>query len=527
MAGFFVRIDRAVAGPFTGIELREAALAGIIRHDAVIGGSTEGPWFKAADVGLFSDKQTPLPHPAGTIVPQYQARGMPGAFQGPFKLRELIGFAARGMLPGDALLQSNRSSEWIPVRRIRVLSACLDGELVLLDDDGKVVLRTASTDSRAVDATHTRAPIEVAKSVRQDDVTTVASKISRDRDDASDARWTNPPPSEEPEEKAPSRLSLAWARLRSVDWVPSVVRTSLRPRLAMQLACVMLLFAGAASAYSYWNQIALDPEQVIGNWIGVTPESSEHPPFGLSLRSDGRCVIFNTTGDCWTGDYIWEDRIIDQSGFASMSPFSTQFDQASPQHQVDKVLPTDGYIRLQGFVKDPPVIDGHPVRDLFVRREGEQLRVGYITSVSWTPESKTVEAGWMETVESPTVTRDMATELRGLDKDLRAPTELFGGASPLHLSEAIDAVRLGIPSPHSSSEAPLHECLTFSSTVTAGYLLANYGLPDEARRIYRFEIPKLRGGPSFHGAQIVRYGELKFVFSPRGELLYLALVPSI
>jgi hypothetical protein len=342
-----------------------------------------------------------------------------------------------------------------------------------------------------------------------------------------ESSWSSPESVKEPAVGSPSKLAQLWTRLQIREWVPWDLRGTIRPRLAMQLVCLMLLFAGVASAFSFWNRIALDREQVIGDWIGVAAEPSEYPPFGLSLRADGQCVVFNTGGDSWTGDYVWEERSDDQSGFESISPFSTEFDQVSPQHQVGNVLPTDGYIRLQGFVKDPPVIDGHPVRDLFLRRDGNRLRIGYITSVHWTRQDKTVEAGWMDAIESRTAPRDIAFELRSLEKEVRVPAELFGGETPMHLSEAIDAVRLGIASPHGAAESTLHECLTYSATVTAGYLLANYGLPDEARRIYRFEIPQLRNGPSFAGAQIVRYGDLKFVFSPAGELLYLVLVPSI
>ena len=143
MTEFFVLTDRYIVGPLTGVELREAALAGILRHDGIVGGSREGPWYSAADIGLFSEKKAALPHPPDIHVPQYQVRGMPGAFQGPFKLRELIGFAARGMLPADALLQGDDSDEWIEVRRYRVLAAVLAGELVVVDESGNVVVRNA------------------------------------------------------------------------------------------------------------------------------------------------------------------------------------------------------------------------------------------------------------------------------------------------------------------------------------------------------------------------------------------------
>jgi hypothetical protein len=530
MTAFFVRTDRSVAGPFTGVELREAALAGIIRHDAVISGAAEGPWYRASDIGLFSDKNIALPHPPDTSVPLYQVRGMHGAFQGPFKLRELIGFAARGMLPADALLQSNRSSDWIPARRIRILSACLNGDLVLIDDSGNVILRsTAAANPRdGADVQATRAPIEVAKSVSTNDRTAIASSISRDEAEFGERLSIQQESVDHASDKSPSVFAQVWERIRIREWFPWDLRFLIRPRLAIQLVCLVLVFAGVASAFSFWKQIGLRRDQIIGDWTGMAnSDQNELPTFGLSLRADGRCVMFNTQGPSWTGDFVWAQRSDDQNGFEQMAPFSTVFDQVAPQHQAGNIMPTDGYIRLKGFVKEPPIIDGRSVRDLFLRRDGDTLRIGYLASVHWTQQTKRMEAGWMTATAWRTSRADLATELRSLAKDLRVPTDQFGGATPMHLSEAIDAVHQGIPSTAGSSEAMLHECLAYSSTVSTGYLLANYGLPDEARRIYRFEIPQLRGGPSFDGSQVVRYGELKFIFSAEGQLRYLMLVPNL
>jgi hypothetical protein len=82
MAAFFIRTDAVASGPFTGVELREAAMAGILSPDSMIAGAPEGPWILASNAGLFSEKRVALPHPPNVAVPQYQVRGMPGAFQG-------------------------------------------------------------------------------------------------------------------------------------------------------------------------------------------------------------------------------------------------------------------------------------------------------------------------------------------------------------------------------------------------------------------------------------------------------------
>jgi hypothetical protein len=103
MTEFFIKTDAGVLGPFSGVELRELALAGILRPDSNLSATAHGPWQLAGSAGLFSEKKTPLPHPSDVQLTRYQVRGMAGAIQGPFKLRELIGFAARGMLPAETI----------------------------------------------------------------------------------------------------------------------------------------------------------------------------------------------------------------------------------------------------------------------------------------------------------------------------------------------------------------------------------------------------------------------------------------
>jgi hypothetical protein len=521
MTAFFLLTDNGVAGPFTGIELRECALAGILQHDGIVGGAKEGPWFRAADIGLFSEKKAPLPHPPDTDVPQYQVRGMPGAFQGPFKLRELIGFAARGMLPAEALLQSDGSDEWIEVRRYRVLAAVLHGELVLIDDSGKIVVRNASAadpeKSNAVDGA--RAPIELAKSADMQQATSLASEPADG--DAPQPSWTPAPMVsigvEDETPRGPSRLSQRWHTLR--QRLPDL-QLSIPPRLALQLVCLVLIFAGVASAFTFWKQIGLQREQVIGNWIAYQKSTdADRPAFGISLQQDGQCVIFNVRGDSWSGDFVWDERTDDQRGFEHIAPFSTVFDRISPEHQSGVIEPTDGYIRLQGFVRESPVIDGHPVRDLFLRRQGNQLRIGYLTSVHWTEDAKTMEAGWMVASPQATSRQEMVADLRAVQPEFPVPVEDFGGESPMHISEAIDAVRQGIATKKKSET--LHETLVYSTSVDAAYLLGRFGMPDEARRIFRFEVPRLRSGPSFDRSQVIRYGDFKFLLSAGGQLRYL------
>ncbi len=539
MTAFFVRTDRLLAGPFSGVELRESALAGIIGPDAVIGGGSEGPWFRASDIGLFSEKKTPLPHPPGTVVPQFQVRGMPGAFQGPFKLRELIGFAARGMLPPDALLQSDQSDEWIEARRFHVLSACLNGDLVLIDGTGKVVLRTTSAGSEAgsaVEGQGGRAPIEITKSVDSRDATTLASSNRsaggqavpdeghRPQTDGARPRWLGDPSEHDP---AASTVAPWLTGVLALARLPWSLRLGIRPRMAIQLVCLLLVFAGVASAFSFWKQIGLRRDQVLGDWVSMSAsEQSTEPSFGISLRPDGQLVVFNVAGKSWTGDFTWDERRDDQAGFDQIAPFSSVVDQIDPRHEPGTVEPTDGYVRLQGFVKEPPSIDGHAVRDLFLRREGKTLRIGYLASVHWSKDATVMEAGWMTAVQSTVSRPDIVARLRAMKKESPAPTEEFGGERPPHISQAIKDVERGVRVKVDNVESVRHESLAYSGTLNAASMLTQFGVPDEARPLYPFEVPAIRNGPDFEGAQLVRYGELKFILSSDGQLRYVARVEN-
>lgn len=513
------------------MELREAALAGIIGPDAVVGGSQHGPWFRVTDVGLFSDKKTPLPHPPGTHIPHYQVRGMSSAFQGPFKLRELIGFAARGMLPADALVQSDCSDEWVRAKRYAVIAACLNGELVLTDGTGKVVLRSSvlANNSSADDTMQgARAPIELAKTVDAGEVAKVPPPPPISKTHAAGVAKPKPKPTHQPEPEStrpPSRLALMWSsRVDPIrESLSGLLGNLARPRVAMQLVCLVLIFAGVASAFSFWKQIPMGRDQAIGDWVCMSSDYGELS-FGISLREDGRCVVFNMQGASWSGDFDWVQRNDDSNGFQQSEPFSTVFDKLGPTHQAGPVKPTDGYIHLSGFVKEPPMIDGHPVRDLFLRREGDQLRLGYLTSVDWTEDTKAMQAGWMTGTKLSNKRPNVGGKLQSIEPELPVPTADFGGRRPMHISKAIEAVQEGVPSGSGAAQTFAYETLTYSNKVNSAYLLKHFGLPDEARPLYPFEDPGIRNGPSFEDAQLVRYGDLKFFLSNDGQLRYLALV---
>ncbi len=490
MTAFFIRTDSCATGPFTGVELREAALAGIIGPDSAISRSPQGPWYLASSAGLFSEKRIALPHPADVQVPTYQVRGMSGAFQGPFKLRELIGFAVRGMLPGTALLQSGPSQPWIPVHRIRVLSACLEGELALLDSQGNVIKRAMQRPAAIVDVSRARAPIELAQTVSHDDSTSFAKPSD---DSGRPASQPTPKDSALKGEFAGSstpidgggeanRTSRALRPLLRSLWRELRTRNLWeQPILSRRTVATIFILSGLAAAIpmvSRWQGRPMQREQVIGEWVVVAAGKNDHTEssFGISFRKNGNCVIFNPSRDSWSGDYAWVDREDESVGFSNLDPMTVKIDQAEPHHPIDTIRPTDGYIRFVGVQDDFPILDGHPVRDLFVRYEANALRLGYLISITWDHHHKTMEAAWLTVSKTDSASAS----------DHPSTNTLAGGS--------VD-------------------------TLNASEFLSVYGIPDEARRIYPFEVPQDRRSNDFIGAQIVRYGLDRWILMSNGKAL--------
>jgi hypothetical protein len=64
---FYYQLDGNVIGPATGIELRNAALAGNVTPRTLVANDPNGEWLLAVFVhGLFDEGGTPLPHPPET-----------------------------------------------------------------------------------------------------------------------------------------------------------------------------------------------------------------------------------------------------------------------------------------------------------------------------------------------------------------------------------------------------------------------------------------------------------------------------
>jgi len=482
MANFFIRTDTAVTGPFSGVELREAALAGILGPDSVISGTPNGPWHLASNIGLFSEKRIALPHPLDVQVPLYQVRGMSGAFQGPFKLRELIGFAVRGMLPTNATLQSTLPSldaslqPWMPVSRVQILSACLNGNLALIDNQGHVIRRAIHPISSPVEVHDARAPSEVAKNVDENDSTAYASTTANHESTIDQAVARRSHTSQQIDDDAavgqPSAITRLFRSL-SQRLAPSeggIVSFAMR---LVPAVVVLLVLAGSGTAYFYWQNLPMSRTQVLGDWIGMVGNEAvdAKPGFGISFRASGACVIFNPAGDSWSGEFEWVARQNDKDGFATTQSVTTTVDVAEPNHLEEDVQVTDGCLRFAGRGEDQPSIDGHLVRYVFVRREPTGLRLGYLTTVRFNAAGKSQQAAW--------VMLQKAGDLKPISEqaDLLAPQQ---------------------------------------SKLTATELLATYGIPDEARRIYPFDLPGNKFSVEFSNSQLIRYDKTKLIIDAEG-----------
>lgn len=515
MSQFFVLTDQAVVGPLTGVELRESALAGVLAPDCIVGGSKQGPWHSGIQIGLFSENKVPIPHPDEVVVPTYHVRGMPGAFQGPFKLRELIGFASRGMLPIDAELRladeamdaSGGHETWFKVSRFRILVLCLNGDLVMLDTQGRVQLRTRGVIDGADASRWTdqhRAPIETIRRIDASDVTTFATSRQLSGEDA-DAQKVLDSEKASSAEISPSdgiqtgadQGSKRASFFTSAELI-HFTRAAARSRLTV--AAIFLCMATIVVQQGWLNRGPQDMKRdaVLGQWIADS-EDGQPPRFGIAFREDGTCTIFNVIGESWTGDYQWKSRqrmtTASVNGSMQQPVVRSTVDHREPNHFSGPIQESDGYLSLSGFKQRGASIDGHPVRDLFVRRVGDQLELGYLTEIAWDSSGKKLSAGW--------VRAHRVDSMQQTDVD--------------ELHEALAS----IVTDDSLSQDAMVESPVQSHHVDPAYLLTHFGVPDEARKIFGFEVPAAAQGKSFAANHLVRYGNLVLMMTGDGDLQYL------
>ncbi|MFG0290268.1 MAG: hypothetical protein ACF8CQ_18965 [Rhodopirellula sp. JB044] len=602
MASFYIKTDLAVVGPFTGIELREATMAGIIRPNSYLSHQSDGPWVAAAGAGLFDEKGNALPHPAGTQVPTYQTRGMPGAFMGPFKLRERIGLACQGMLPPGTELQSDPDRPWIPITGTGILPACLRGDLVKIDKNGKRVLRTVAPRDREAHQARLDAslsPIQRAGQVRAKGATAsplaeVSKRVSlKDSDEVSkDASQTTAgEPSRRPRDRrteafhygampVPKLQNAAadpnggekkvgvFTKSRELGsqfrkWVDESVGHRVRPRVLIGMVALCACLIGLPAGYTAYKRMPMSRHQIIGQWIvNVDVDAlSEHavaPATGVSFAESGKCVLMNAVGGCWTGYYTWLRRSDLQNSFRPLDEFEIQYDTPEPHHHVAVVEDSDGYIELGGFVKTPPLLGGHPVSGLFVRRDGDRLSIGYPVKGHWANGRRVLSAAWVDAVSFenlsdaasgplPAASPDDAVQKFAAVNDARSPVtgrqirehlcslqdekshegDSIGGAVPISLAvqqagTGRDFVLMGVPG---STERRVTWSASFvdSDQVDATYLLRRFGVPDRANPVHDFEKPRVNSDDVFDGANWLRYDGIDFVADRVGRIVFLRL----
>jgi hypothetical protein len=529
MSNFFLLTHEAIVGPMTGVELREAALAGILHHKCVVGGARGGPWHLSSEIGLFSDQGVPLPHPPGVQVPMYQVKGKAGATQGPFKLRELIGMAARGMLPPDAELREIGSQQWSSVQCVPVLIQCFEGQLVRVNDRGDICQRTAGvlegTDPLVGKPGIYYAPVDLPKKISLTELTTVENShrgVPR--------LWaqapSEPPPrgsdaAEKPIDVDQTRATRWWARprrSRESRW-PVLWPGRLHRRVAAFAVSTLILVPICVWAAMFAFQPGrTEQTDVIGDWI-VWNEGTSEPIVGIRFDAQGECVLFNPRGTSWSGNYVWSERESEWSEALDLPGMHSVIDRLEPGHVSGPVRPTDGYVLLQGIGKEVPEIDGHPIQDLFLRREGGELKVGYLTEVTWNATGKRMTAGWVAARRSaPPSPGDVEASLHRTSRSEPDPTD----SDLPRFFEAIDALRTatGAVDPLQSQERGSR---VMSNRIDGTYLLKEFGVPDQARRMYGFETPKLPRGTDFGGDQMVRYGSLVLLLSDVGKIEYVRI----
>ncbi len=570
MPQFYIKTDLSVAGPFTGIEIREASLAGIVRPSTYLSHSSDGPWIPAAQAGLFTEKGAALPHPAGTEVPTFQTRGMPGAFMGPFKLRELIGFACQGMLPPGTELQSDPSRPWIPISGTGILPACLKGDLVRIDAAGKLVLRTVippDLNARREALRNLLSPIERARQIRVAGATTaplsdaaITTKSSH-RSTSSSSQSTAAtdqssaiarPPVEPPpvrEQLKPSGVARNEAfgfgaqvgskdaaktegKSRTANRGPSLItrlRSKLneqvgryiRPQIAAMVLLAIALVVGLPVGYSAYKNMPLPKQNIVGNWVEARDDVSEAtvPSFGVSFAEGGRIVLMNRVGPSWSGDFVWMDRHDQQSGFRPTDEVAVRFDAAEPQHVEEPVRASDGYLTLSGFVKDQPLLDGHPVRDMFVRREGDWISLGYPISAKWINGERQLLAAWVRAKWTPTSTVSLADTLHDVPEELPDTGVLDDNTIPI--CRAVEAAMTGREFEYQGRKTFRNGCYTFSKQIDSGFLLKHFGVADEAYVLPEFQKPLSYNGPSMDDVVLLRYGKIGLTVNPEGRVLFL------
>ena len=253
---------------------------------------------------------------------------------GPFKLRELIGFAVRGMVPTDAMIKSDVSKDWIPIERIRMLRACFSGDMVLLGEGGKTHPdNRVPVRPKSIDITRSTAA-KLDESESDSDLLIVGDEGLVIEEDAAEESETDAPNRRREQKPSPRSRRVSGPSVRIP--LPGLPRF-LTPRLLVNVLGLLVVVAGIGAAYSYWRNMSMSSDAIVGDWIGGGNAGA--PNFGITFGENGRCVIFDSEGESWSGDYAWATRNDDSAGFQEIDPISADVDKLDAGYQSGPVKP--------------------------------------------------------------------------------------------------------------------------------------------------------------------------------------------
>lgn len=428
---FYLRTtEGTLTGPYTGLELRAAAMARLVVPETEVARAADGPWIGAVDAGLFVGNNIPLPHPHGTALPEFRATRVGDAFESTLSLQELIDLAVRKELSADAVIQPVGHRDSIPVNHFPILNACLQGELsrTLASDAIPVASPNAAQhdgDKPPVTKTVHNADLLAAP---EDDIDLILSD-HRDR----------------VQQNVRDRIS-SRSKNSKFQFKTSYAGWLVVPLLVGLLAWWLMQPQGPRT----------DLSEAIGDWV-LIPTQNEGTAFGISFREDGTCVVFNSNGDCWSGDFQWFDDAETEASVQSFGPIDDEVADIPSHHHRFPVQPSDGLVRLDGgSSRNPPMLEGKSIGECFLRQDGAYLWLGYFLGAGQTSDGNSLKVGWVS---------------------------LWPRRRPIRSG----ALKIDLP-------------------IQATKLLSRHGVPDEARPIDPMEVTANSHSGSSEPRSVVRYG---------------------
>ena len=289
-----------------------------------------------------------------------------------------------------------------------------------------------------------------------------------------------------------------------------------RKRLWLIASSLIVLFVVAGLAWMLFFPAGMSRDELIGEWIYVPSEDStsvQVPAFGISFHEDGTYSVFKTSGDSWTGEFLWMGNpelggLGDGMEIAGMSGQRHNLGYVDQRAEVET---DDGIILVEP--SSPGVsLAGWQDEEIYLRRDDSDLLLGFWISHATSRDEEQLEAGWIRLSSAPP-RPDLIAELKAVEEE---PTPSDSPvADRLNISLAVVLLVEGIDG------RTFDGSIVNSEVVDSNFLFRKFGLPDEARAVRAGEIPSIPG-ISFERSQLLRYGSLSFVMTQAGKLQYLA-----